>query len=82
MDPLSDVLSLLRLHSYMAGGFEAGGDWSISFGEHNGIKCYAAVSGECWLSVEGVPDAVHVRAGDCFLLPRGRAFRIASDLAL
>jgi hypothetical protein len=33
-DPLSDVLSLLKLRSYMSGGFDAGGDWSIEFGEH------------------------------------------------
>jgi AraC-like DNA-binding protein len=32
--------------------------------------------------VEGVPDAVHLKAGDCFLLPRGRPFRLASDLSL
>ncbi len=35
-----------------------------------------------WLSVEGVPDAVHLKAGDCFLLPRGRPFRLATDLDL
>ncbi len=82
MDPLSDVLSLLKLHTYMSGGFDAGGAWSIAFGQHEGIKFYAAVVGECWLSVEGVPEAVHVKSGDCFLLPRGRAFRVASDLTL
>jgi AraC-like DNA-binding protein len=82
MDPLSDVLSLLKLRSYMSGGFDAGGKWSIKFGQHEGIKFYAMVSGECWLSVEGVPDAVRVRTGDCFLLPRGRPFRVASDLTL
>lgn len=82
MDPLSDVLSLLKLHSYMAGGFDVGGEWSIGFGPHQGIKFYAAVSGECWLSVEGVRDAVLVKAGDCFLLPSGRPFHVASDLSL
>jgi AraC-like DNA-binding protein len=82
MDPLSDVLSLLKPRSYMFGGFDAGGEWSIRFGQHEGIKCYAAVSGQCWLSVDGVPDAVRVRTGDCFLLPRGRPFRVASDLTL
>ena len=82
MDPLSDVLSMLRLRSYMSGGFDAGGDWSVSFGPPEGVKVYAAVSGTCWLAVDGVPDPVRVEPGDCFLLPRQRAFRVASDLAL
>jgi AraC-like DNA-binding protein len=82
MDPLSDVLSLLKPRSYMSGGFDAGGDWSIQFPQHDGMKCYAVVSGQCWLSVEGVPDTIHLTTGDCFLLPRGRPFRLASDMAL
>ncbi len=82
MDPLSDVLSLLKPRSYSSGGFDAGGDWSIRYPEHEGMKCFAVVSGECWLAVDGVPDAVHIQAGDCFLLPSGRSFRAASDLNL
>jgi len=82
MDPLSDVLSLLKPRNYMCGGFDLGGEWSIQFHQHQGIKCYALVSGECWLSVDGVADAVRLTAGDCFLLPNGRPFRLASDLAL
>jgi AraC-like DNA-binding protein len=82
MDPLSDVLSLLKPRSYVSAGFDAGGQWSIQFPQNVGIKCYAVVSGECWLSVEGVPDAVRLKTGDCFLLPGGRPFRLASDLTL
>src|ERR1700677_5173599 len=82
MDPLSDVLALLKPRSYMCGGFDLGGEWSIQFPKHEGIKCYAVVSGQCWLSVEGVPDAVRLNAGDCFLLPGGRPFSLASDLTL
>ena len=82
MDPLSDVLSLLKPRSHLSAGFDAGGDWSIQFPRNGGIKCYAVVSGGCWLAVEGVPDAVRLSAGECFLLPAGRPFRLASDLAL
>ena len=82
MDPLSDVLSLLKPRNYMFGGFDLGGEWSIKFGQYEGVKCYALVSGQCWLSMEGVPEPVKLKAGDCFLLPSGRPFCLASDLSL
>ncbi len=82
MDPLSQVLSLLKPRSYNSGGFEVGGDLAIQFPRHQGIKCYAVLAGQCWLSVEGVPDPVLLTAGDCFLLPRGLPFCLATDLSL
>jgi AraC-like DNA-binding protein len=82
MDPLSDVLALLRPRTYSSGGFDAGGEWSIQFPRYNGIKCYAVVSGQCWLLVEDNPDPVRLRKGDCILLPTERSFRVASDLKL
>jgi len=82
MDPLSDVLSLLRPRAYRAGAFDLGRDFCIRFPEHEGIKYTAVVSGQCWLAVEGVLEAVRLTAGDCFLLPRGLASCLASDLTL
>jgi AraC-like DNA-binding protein len=82
MDPLSDVLSLLKPKTYMSAGLEAAGDWSIHFPAYEGIKFQAVISGQCWLSVEGVPDPVLLETGDCFLLPRGLPFRLASDPSL
>ncbi len=82
MDPLSDVLSLLKPRNYMVRGFDVAGPWSIQFPRHEGIKCYAVVSGQWWLAMEGVADPVRLKAGDCILLPRGLPFRLASDLAL
>lgn len=79
MDPLSDVLSLLRPHAYVSSGFNAGGDWGVEFGDqHNLIKCYAVVSGTGWLTVQGVDKPVRLDAGDCFVLPAGRPFRLGS----
>jgi AraC-like DNA-binding protein len=76
------VLSLLKPRSYVAGGFDVGGEWSIQFARHEGVKCYAVASGQCWLSLEGVADPVRLKSGDCFLLPLGRPFRLASDPSL
>jgi len=82
MDPLSDVLSLLKPRAYVTGCLSAGGPWSLQLPAYEGIKCYAVVTGECWLSVSGVEQPVRLRAGNCLLLPHGRPFLIASDLAL
>ena len=80
MDPLSDVLSLLRPHHYRAGAIDLGRPWSIRFPDQQGaIKCNALLSGECWVSVEGDATPTLMRAGDFFLLPSGRPFTLASD---
>jgi AraC-like DNA-binding protein len=82
LDPLSDVLSLLKPQSYVSGGFAVDGDLAIQFPRHDGIKCYVMLSGECWLRVESVADPVLIKAGDCYLLPRGLPFSLATDLSL
>jgi len=82
LDPLSDVLSLLKIQSYSAGGFPVAGDLAIQFPKHQGIKCYAVLSGQCWLSLEGISDPLLLTAGDCFLLPRGRPFSLSTKLSL
>lgn len=81
-DPLSDVLSLLNPRGYMSGGIDAGGDWSFQFKQDRSFRCFAIVSGQCCLSVEGVEDTVRLQEGDFVVLPHGRAFRLASDLTV
>lgn len=79
MDPLSEVLALLKPRSYITAGFDAGGDWALRLDDLRGrIKCYAIVRGGCWLSVEGLPEPVRLRAGDCFVLPSGRVATLGS----
>lgn len=82
MDPLSEVLSLLKPRSYITAGFDAGGAWALTLDDLAGrIKCYAVVKGACWLSFDGEPTAVRLNEGDCFVLPTGRVVKIASDLS-
>ena len=80
MDPLSDVLALMKPRSHMAGGFDVGGAWSIRFGRYEGVKCYAVIAGACWLAIEGGDAPTRLKTGDYFILPRGQPFRLASNL--
>lgn len=80
-DPLSDVLSFLKPQTYVAGGFDLGGDWSLQFEKHEGIKYFAVMSGRCWLVVEDEADPILLETDDCVLLPNGRRFRMCKDLS-
>lgn len=81
MDPLSDVLSLLRPRDYMFRALDAGGQWFIRFPAVHGLNCYCLSTGECWLSVDGVAEAVRLSQGDCVFLPGKRSFCFFSDAA-
>jgi AraC-like DNA-binding protein len=78
VDPLSDILSLLRPDSYGFRGLDAGGDWALAFGPDDGVKCYAIQSGSCRLALDGAADAVRLAAGDVVLLPGGKGYRLYS----
>ncbi|HAE48305.1 MAG: AraC family transcriptional regulator [Tistrella sp.] len=83
MDPLSDILSLLRPKSYVSAGFDTGGDWAVRFDDQQGyIKCYAITRGGCWLVVDGLPGPLWLDTGESFVMPSGRSFILASDPAL
>jgi AraC-like DNA-binding protein len=82
MDPLSEVLALLKPVSRLSGGIHAGGDWAIRFPAPEGIRFQIVMAGECWLTVDGVAEPLRLQAGDGFLLPRRTAFKIATDVDL
>lgn len=81
MDPLSDVLSLLRPRTAISAGLDAGGEWAIRFPAHDGIKFNTVIRGACRVTVEGETESLWIEAGDCFLLTRGRPFLFATDNA-
>jgi AraC-like DNA-binding protein len=80
MDPLSDLLSTLKPNDYMFRAIDMAGAWSLQFPANDGLGCYALISGECWLVVDGDTAPIRMTSGDCILLARGRPFRFASDL--
>lgn len=79
IDPLSQVLMLLRPRSAIGSGLELSGEWCFRFSGHESIKFCAIMRGECWLRLEGEDPWQHMRAGDCFLMTRGLPFQLASQ---
>ena len=81
MDPLSDVLSLLRIRNYHSATLSLGGDWAFTFPKREGIKFTAVVKGSCWLLVDGEQQPQRLHQGDCFLMTRGMPFSLYSDIS-
>ena len=81
MDPLSDVLTLLKPRRLKTGAVDVAGRLSIRMQAHDGLFCYAVIRGACWLALDGL-DPLRLTAGDCVVLPSGRPFRIGSDLEI
>ena len=82
MDPLSDVISLLKPNSFTCSGFDVGGDHSVQFPRFEGVKYYALVSGQLCLLVDGTSEAIQLAAGDFVLLTGGHPCRLTSDPSL
>ncbi|HEX8056995.1 MAG TPA: AraC family transcriptional regulator [Novosphingobium sp.] len=78
MDPLSDVISVLRPHTTLSKPITATGDWGVRYAAY-GLPGYALVlEGACWLTVAG-REATLLQAGDFVLLPASPAFEMASQ---
>ena len=78
MDPLSDILSLLKPSGYGFRGLDAGGEWALRFEPDDGVRCYALESGACWLALDGASEPMRLGSGDFVLIPGGRGYRLYS----
>lgn len=77
MDPLSDIIALLRPHAAVSKPITGRGDWGVRYAAY-GMPGFAVVlEGGCWLAVEGVAP-VRLEAGDFVLFPAAPAFEMAS----
>ncbi|WP_205953099.1 AraC family transcriptional regulator [Pantoea stewartii] len=79
MDPLSQLLALLEPQRYVSVGVILTPEMSVQWPAHDGVKCYAVVAGACWLTVDGVAEPLRLNAGECYLLPPGAPFRLATN---
>ena len=83
MDPLSDILAILKPESHLTARIDVGGGSAIRFGNQPGtIKCHAVTAGACWLLVDGTEAPVRLTAGDCIIVPSGHSFTLATNPGL
>ena len=85
MDPITDIFQTMHVTAFGLHRLEATAPWGlirekqaeakvIPSGQNlpTDLAHFAMLSrGSCWLSVEGIPDAIPLVGGDCFLLARG-----------
>ena len=89
MDPIADIFSTLQVTAVVHSRLEATAPWGLMREAHVEEKTlpsgkrisptelahFGMVSrGNCWLSVEGIPDPIPLTGGDCFLLAPQTSF--------
>src|SRR5215510_13785805 len=79
MDPLTDIVTLLRPHAAFSKPITGRGKWGVHYGAV-GLPSFAIVlDGECWLTLQDDPP-LHLRRGDFLFLPSTPAFSMVSAL--
>lgn len=71
MDPLSHVFMAMRVKTSECIRLEFGGSWGFRFDGYEHAHFGVVSRGNCWLSTPGGIEPTLLRAGDCWLLPRG-----------
>jgi AraC-like DNA-binding protein len=78
MDPLSDLIALLRPHAAVSKPITGRGKWGVRYSAY-GLPGFAIVlSGQCWLEIDG-NEPVQLDRGDFVLLPSTPAFALFSQ---
>jgi AraC-like DNA-binding protein len=78
MDPLSDVIALLRPSAALSKPITGRGRWGVRYGAHNAPGFTIILQGQCWFAFDG-HEPIRAQRGDFLLLPSTPAFRLGSD---
>lgn len=77
MDPLSDIVALLRPNTAISKPITGRGRWGVRYAAHGAPGFTLILKGVCWISFEG-REALRLSAGDFLLLPSTPAFALSS----
>ena len=79
MDPLSDVISLVRADSAVTGRLVASGAWAVHFKPPPQLKLYGVLKGGCHFRIDGQKRWLQANAGDVLMIGGERGYVMASD---
>ncbi|MCX2202341.1 cupin domain-containing protein [Pantoea agglomerans] len=63
MDPLSDILSLLKAEAILTARMEARGPWAMRFPSYKHIKFGTVLEGKFWLWMDGMQPLLLEKRG-------------------
>lgn len=78
MDPLSDVIALLRPSAAMSKPITGLGRWGIRYAAYRAPGFTIILEGECWLAFDGY-EPINAKKGDFILLPSTPSFTLSSS---
>ncbi|RQV59924.1 AraC family transcriptional regulator [Burkholderia cenocepacia] len=78
MDPLSDVLALLKVQSVATARLEGAGAWALRFPAYEHMKFGMVIEGDRWLWTDRTESRIRLAPGDFFLLTDGVPYCFAS----
>lgn len=77
MDPLSDVIALLRPHAALSKPISGRGEWGVRYAAYDAPGFALVLDGGCWLAFDGA-EPIRLERGDFVLLPATPAFELSS----
>lgn len=77
VDPLSDLIALLRPHAAFSKAIAGRGAWGVEYAPHRLPGFAIVLMGRCWFASDDAAP-VHLERGDFLLLPVTPAFRLFS----
>ncbi|MDX2203368.1 MAG: AraC family transcriptional regulator [Hyphomicrobiaceae bacterium] len=76
IDPLSDIIGLLRPQAVFTKGISGAGRWGVRYGDFGHPSFAVVIEGACRLAVDGQAE-LRLGAGDFVLLPRTPGFTMS-----
>jgi AraC-like DNA-binding protein len=94
MDPITDIFKIMQIRAVVQARLEATSPWGLMHAPAEAdanakhvlpvlpseLAYFGMIArGNCWLSVDGIPDPVPLTGGDCFLLAPQNTYTLRDD---